>query len=228
MEENERRALLSCGLFSGIASREAEALLKCLGGETVCYERGAVLWSAGEPVRACAVVLSGAVRAETLRADGTRTLVARHGAGGLVGDILMATPESVSPVYVLAAEQTRVLLLPFSAVMGACPRCCPAHQRLRENLVQEIARKYWAQRRHLGYLTAPSLRSRLAAFLLDRAEGSAFRLELSREEMADYLCVNRSALCRELGRMKRDRLIDYHRDVFRILEREALTRLAQA
>lgn len=222
MEEKERSALLSCGLFSGIGAAQAEALLKCLGGETVHCEKNAVLWSAGQRVSRCAVVLSGMVRAETVRTDGTRTLVACHSAGGLVGDILMASPESVSPVYVIAAEPSEILLIPFSAMMGGCPKCCPAHERLRENLVQEIARKYWAQRRRLGYLAVGSLRGRIAAFLLDRSSGGAFSLGMSREDMADYLCVNRSALSRELSRMKRDGLIDCYRDTFRILKREGL------
>lgn len=224
MEENERAALLRCGLFAGMDGSQAEALLACLGGQRMDYEKNAVLWRAGELVRACAVVLAGSVRAEAVRADGARTLVARHGPGGLVGDILMATPEGVSPVYVIAAEPVRVLLLPYSAVMGGCAKCCPAHARLRENLVQEIARKYWAQRTRIGYLAIGSLRRRIAAFLLDQWPGGSFCLGLSREDMADYLCVNRSALSRELGRMRRDGLIDYYKDTFRVLDEAALRR----
>ena len=227
MEEKERSALLACGLFSGIGADRVEALLKCLGGETVHCEKNAVLWSAGQQVSRCAIVLSGMVRAEAVRTDGTRTLVACHGAGGLVGDILMSTPESVSPVYVIAAEPSEILLIPFPAIMGGCQKCCPAHEKLRGNLVQEIARKYWAQRRRLGYLAIGSLRGRIAAFLLDRASGSVFSLGMSREDMADYLCVNRSALSRELSRMKRDGLIDCCRDTFRILEKENLERAAE-
>lgn len=224
MEERERAALLRCGLFAGMDGAQAEALLACLGGQRMDYEKNAVLWRAGQQVRACAVVLAGSVRAEAVQADGARTLVARHGPGGLVGDILMATPEGVSPVYVIAAEPVRVLLLPYSAVMGGCAKCCPAHARLRENLVQEIARKYWAQRTRIGYLAIGSLRRRIAAFLLDRWPGGSFCLGLSREDMADYLCVNRSALSRELGRMRRDGLIDYYKDTFRILDEAALRR----
>lgn len=226
MKEKERSALLCCGLFSGIGADRAEALLECLGGEIVHCEKNTVLWSAGQQVSRCAVVLSGMVRAEAVRADGTRTLAACHGTGGLVGDILMSTPECASPVYVIAAEPSEILLIPFSAVMGGCPKCCPEHEKLRENLVQEIARKYWAQRRRLGYLAIGSLRGRIAAFLLDRAPGSTFSLGMSREDMADYLCVNRSALSRELSRMKRDGLIDCCRDTFRILKKEELERAA--
>ena len=111
--------------------------------------------------------------------------------------------------------------------MGGCGECCSAHSRLRENLIGQIAQKYWAQRRRLGYLSVSSLRGRIAMYLLDCSGGAAtFCLGLSRENMADYLCVNRSALSRELGRMKRDGLIDFYRDTFRILDAEQLARLS--
>ena len=221
-------ALDSCALFAGIGGQEREHLLTCLEAEELCYEKGAVIFHLGQPVPACALVLSGMVRAETVNAQGDHTLMALHGPGALVGDVLMATPGGTCPVYVIAAEQTVVLQLPFRRIMDGCRECCPAHTRLRENLIGEIARKYWAQRRRLAYLGTPSLRSRIAMYLLDRGEGTAtFSLGISRENMADYLCVNRSALSRELARMKAEGLIDYYRDTFRLLNPEALARWAQ-
>lgn len=228
MTDQETKILGSCGLFSGIDQPGLERLLGCLGAETVHYDKNAILFRAGQQVYACALVLSGAVRAEAVNAAGAHTLMAWHGPGALVGDVLMSTPGGVSPVYVIAAEATTVLLLPFRQIMGGCGACCPAHSRLRENLIGEIAQKYWAQRRRLGYLSVGSLRGRIAMYLLDRAEDAfTFSLGLSRENMADYLCVNRSALSRELGRMKQEGLIDYYRDTFRLLDREALAHWAQ-
>lgn len=228
MNKREWKILDSCGLFSGIDQPGLERLLVCLEAETAHYEKNAILFRAGQPVHACALVLSGALRAEAVNAAGEHTLMAWHGPGALVGDVLMSTPGSVSPVYVIAAEAATVLFLPFSQMMGGCPECCPSHQRLRENLIGEIAQKYWAQRRRLGYLSVNSLRGRIAMYLLDRSGGEAtFSLGLSRENMADYLCVNRSALSRELARMKQEGLIDYYRDTFRLLDLDALARWGQ-
>lgn len=228
MTEKEMEILRSCGLFAGISQPELERLLGCLGADTGYFEKNAILYHQGQAVTSCAVILSGAVRAEAVNAAGQHTLIACHGSGVLVGDVLMSTPGGVSPVYVIAAEPTRLLQLPFRKIMDGCGQCCPAHARLRENLIGQIAQKYWAQRRRLGYLSVSSLRGRIARFLLDRTQGaSTFSLGLSRENMADYLCVNRSALSRELGRMKQEGLLDYCRDTFRILDREALARWGQ-
>lgn len=228
MNETEWRLLSSSGLFSGIREEELRKLLHCLGAERRYFEKNELLYHMGQPVTSCALLLSGSVRAESVNASGVHTLIALHRAGALVGDVLMATPGSVSPVYVLAAEATTVLFLPFSQIMGGCRECCPAHSQLRENLIGEIAQKYWAQRRRLGYLSVNSLRGRIAMYLLDRSGGEAtFSLGLSRENMADYLCVNRSALSRELSRMKQEGLIDYYQDTFRLLDMGALARWGQ-
>lgn len=226
MNQTEEKVLLSCGLFQGIAN--PAGLLGCLHGETVFYGKNEIIWHIGDPIHACAVILSGAVRAESVNASGAHTLMAYHRPGALVGDILMATPGGKSPVYVTAAENTTVVFLPFERMMGGCEKCCPAHVRLRENLISEIAQKYWMQRRRMGYLSCNSLRGRIAAYLLDRsrdADSGTFSLGGTREDMADYLCVNRSAMSRELGRMKAEGLLDYYRDSFRLLQPEALQHL---
>lgn len=215
MTEYEKTSLLNCGLFGSI--EEPERLLDCLHGEEARYEKNEIIWQMGDSVRACAVILSGAVRAETVNAAGEHDLMAYHGPGALVGDVLMATPGGVSPVYLIAAEPVTVLFLPFERIMGGCARCCPAHLRLRENLISEIAQKFWQQRRRIAYLSTGSLRARIAMYLLDRG-GETFSLTGTREDLAAYLCVNRSALSRELSRMKADGLIDFYRSSFRILD----------
>lgn len=225
MTEREKAALFGCGLFLGIPAEEKERLIDCLHGEEAQFAKNEIIWNIGDPISACAVILSGAVRAESVNAAGEHTLMACHRSGALVGDILMATPGGKSPVYVIASEPTTVLFLPFREIMGGCSRCCSCHVRLRENLISEIAQKFWAQRRRVNYLSVPGLRGRIAMYLLDKrqAAGSAtFSLGGTREDLADFLCVNRSALSRELGRMKREGLLDYYRDTFRLLAADKL------
>lgn len=225
MTAEEKNVLHACGLFQGIAPEEAEQLLTCLHAEEAVFEKNEIIFHMGQPIQSCILILSGAVRAETVNAAGEHSLMAYHGAGALVGDVLMATPGGVSPVYVIAAERVKLVYLPFRRIMGSCPKCCPAHTRLRENLISEIAQKFWAQRRLTRYLTAKSLRGRIAMYLLDQ-EGSTFSLGGTREDLADRLCVNRSALSRELGRMKAEGLVDFYRDTFRILDAEKLRQYA--
>lgn len=219
MNSQENTALTTCGLFRGIPEPEILRLLRCLCVEETKLEKGEILWHAGDSVHACALILSGALRAEAINDAGEKTVVAYHAPGALVGDVLMSTPGSISPVFVIAAERTTLLHLPYRSIMGGCSCCCPRHTRLRENLLSEIAGKYWEQRRRAAYLSAPSLRRRITMYLSDRAAfcGSReFTLEGTREDLADLLGVNRTALCRELSRMKREGLLDFHLRTFHL------------
>ena len=95
MIEKERNILGSCGLFSGIDQPGLERLLGCLGAETAHYEKNAILFRAGQPVHACALVLSGAVRAEAVNAAGEHTLMGQPGLCDCGG----SSHSAVSPLF---------------------------------------------------------------------------------------------------------------------------------
>lgn len=226
MNQHQREVLYASGLFAGIEPEQVEAILPCLSARQERYGKNTVVWNIGDEIRACALVLSGCLRAESVTISGEHQLMATHGPGALVGDVLMATPGSKSPVYVVASEDSLLLFLPFQRIIGGCHECCKWHTRLRENLVSEIAVKFWAQRQRTTYLSAKSLRQRIAMRLYDeyRRTGSlTFSLGGTREDLADFLGANRSALSREISRMKEDGILDYYKDTFRILSLEKLS-----
>lgn len=219
----DHRILRGTKLFAGLEEEEIRKLTDCLG----CYHRrceaGQRIWMMGDRVSAAGIVLQGAVVAETLAADGRRALAARHEAGSIFGDILM-TEGGVSPVDIVAAEKdTELLFVPFERLMSGCGKGCSCHDRLRLNLLQEIADKYWQLRRHIRCLRTPGLRDRLLVYLgqcAAQAGRDTFRVPLDRQAMADHLAVNRSAMCRELSRMKAEGLVDYYKQSFRLLKKE--------
>lgn len=205
-------------LFSGIEAEELRHLLTCLGGFVRRYGRGEFLWHAGDTVLQAGIVLQGAVDAVQYREDGAMQLVARHTAGGVFGEMLMAAGEA-SPVSVLSPEGAEVLFLPLERIMEGCERHCEGHARLRMNLLRESAQKFWQMRHRVTYLSEPSLRRRVLLYLQDcrsRQGSDCFRLSLSREEMAAYLAVNRSALSRELSRLQQEGFIEFYRNSFRL------------
>ena len=112
-----------------------------------------------------------------------------------------------------------MLILPLERIMAGCERHCEGHARLRMNLLRESAQKFWQMRHRVTYLSEPSLRRRVLLYLQDcrsRQGSDCFRLSLSREEMAAYLAVNRSALSRELSRLQQEGLIEFYRNSFRL------------
>ena len=196
-------------LFAGITPEEILLLCRTFGCYTRRYGAGELLWLRGDRVSAAGIVLSGCVQAERNGPDGTQHIVARHEAGALFGDVLMSSQMQRSPVDITACEETTVLFLPLADIMRDFGGRSAVVQ-FRLNLLGEISDKYWALYRRIGYLSEPTLRGRLMRYLgslRDEQGSDTVRLPLTRETMAAELYVNRSAMCRELGRMQREGLI---------------------
>ena len=211
--------LQSSSLFRHMTEEEIRKIVTCFGANVRRYGKGAFLWQQGEQVCHAGIVLRGAVEAVQYRADGSVHLMARQTAGGVFGDLLMATGRP-SPVSLQATEETEVLFLPVNDILGGCAACCPCHTQLRHNLLAEASEKFWQLRARLMYLAEPSLRTRLLLYLQDtqRAAGTAtFTIPYNRQQLADFLAVNRSALSRELSRLQAEGVIEYYRNSFRIL-----------
>lgn len=231
MDEETLDLLARVALFDGLERAEIRALCAALGCRRAAYPRGSVLIKRGEHAEQAGVVLCGAVRAERNGADGALRVVAQHGAGALFGDMLAASRGRHSPVDVVAAEDTEVLYLPLRALMrgGAAEQRAP-WERVRLNLLGELAEKYWALNERAAMLCAPTLRAKLARRLLAerRAVGrDAFALPGTRETLAAELGANRSALSRVLGEMAREGILRARRDHFVLLDVPALERLAE-
>ena len=209
--ENYLLILEKLPLFMGIEPSQIVPLCRTFGCYTRRYGAGELLWLRGDRVSAAGIVLSGCVQAERNGPDGSQYIVARHGAGALFGDVLMSSQMQRSPVDIAACEETTVLFLPLADIMRDIGgRSASAQTQFRLNLLGEISDKYWALYRRIGYLSEPTLRGRLMRYLevlRDEQGSDTVLLPPTRETMAAELYVNRSAMCRELGRMQRDGLI---------------------
>ena len=203
--------LRQTALFQGMEDGDIRRLLDCLHCPVRRYGRGEFLWHAGDAVSMAGIVQYGE--------DGAAALTARQEKGGVFGDLLMAAGQ-VSPLSLVASSNgAEVLFLPLDGILSDCGRGCACHVALRRNLLAETSRKFWQLRRRLAYLTEPQLRRRILLFLRDCREEAGrdyFRLPYSRQEMAEVLGVNRSALSRELGRMQWEGLLEFYRSSFRL------------
>jgi CRP-like cAMP-binding protein len=197
-------------LFSGLSDKEIIGLMECLRCPHINYPHGGLVWRTGDKISRAGIVLCGSIQAETVTESGDLRIVASHGPGEIFGDVLMSAGESASPVDIVAARQTEILFIPIKGIMQSCFKCCPCHEKLRLNLLDEVARKYWDLNRRLKYLSETKLRRRIMLYLSDCAAdagANAFDVPFSRDKLAAYLCVNRSALSRELSRMRDGGLI---------------------
>ncbi len=211
---------LECSLFAGIAPEDRLAMLGCTGYHTGVYRKGDIIAFEGENIRHIGVVISGAV--DMVKEDiwGNKTMLVRSRKNDVFGETFACGSDNLSVVTFQVSEDAQILFMPFERVMRNCTMACQFHLQLIENMVRVIADKNRNLMRKVEAVSKRSIREKVLAYLSAQAQTQAsryFEIPLGRVELAEYLCVGRSALTRELVKMKEDGLIDYDRNCFRML-----------
>lgn len=211
---------LAPALFQGIRQEDMGAMLHCTGYHMGTYRKGQVIALESEHIKHVGIVASGAV--DMIKEDlwGNKTLLMRLRKSEMFGETFACSEDTRSVVTFTAAEDTQVLFIPFYKIMHTCSMACEFHQRLVENMVRIIAAKNRELLRKVEIISKKTLREKILTYLSAQAQlhGSRyFEIPLGRLELAEYLCADRSALTRELSGMKNDGLIDYDKNLFKIL-----------
>ena len=217
--ENYFTILKDSSLFAGISEPELEEMLHCLQARKASFEKGEYLLRAGERVEALGVLLSG--EALIIHEDfwGSRNLMASLGPGDCFAETFACAPETVPTVSVAAETAVEVLFLNVKRVLQVCPESCAHHNRVIRNLLMDLAAKNVAFSQKLTHLGQRSTRAKLLSYLSAESQrrGSVeFDIPFSRQQLADYLFVERSGLSAELCRMRDEGLIEFHRNHFRL------------
>ena len=207
-------------LFDGIERGNMDAMLGCTGYHIGIYQKGQIIILEEEHIHHVGIVLSGAV--DMIKEDvwGNKTILTRMGKNELFGETFACGDDNRSAVTFVAPEDTQVLFLPFHRMMHTCTNACAFHQKLVENMVRIIANKNRDLMRKVEIISKKTLREKILTYLSiqSQAQNSRyFSIPLSRQELAAYLSADRTALARELGNMKADGLIDFDKNMFRIL-----------
>lgn len=207
-------------LFDGIGPQERKAMLGCIGYHVGRYKKGEIVAFEAENIRHIGIVLSGAV--DMIKEDlwGNKTMLVRTRKDELFGETFACGSDNLSVVTFLVSEEAEILFLPFNRVMHSCTMACRFHHQLIENMVHIIADKNRDLMRKVEVVSKRTIREKILAYLSIQAQTQAsryFEIPFGRVELAEYLCVDRSALTRELVKMKEEGLIDYDKNCFRIL-----------
>lgn len=204
-------------LFRGIVPEELNTLLVCLGAYERSYAKGETLVREGDDVTDIGVLLQGYARSVRVLKSGAAETDTLLTPGSLIGVLLAASRTRRSPVTVTATGAAKVLYLPFERVVSHCERDCDKHRRLLRNVLDGIADTALAMHDRADCLTRRSVRDKVMLYLtrLGQEQGCThINIPLDRQGLADYLCVDRTALSRELSAMRRDGLIAFERNRF--------------
>lgn len=223
-------ALANSRLFQGIGAQERQDMLRCLSPIEKRYEKGEYVFRNGQQISTVGLVLEGSVHVQKEDYWGNRSILTEVSQGQAFGEAYAcqfqkapdASPEQQPgiPVSVVAAQQATVLFLEVSRVLSLCPSACPFHARLVRNLVGILAERSLALTEKIQHLSQRRLREKLLSYLSDAAlgqKGGEFTIPFNRQELADYLSVDRSALSSELCRLRREGVLECCKNRFRFL-----------
>lgn len=206
-------------LFRGIAASDLQSLLSCLNPVYREYAKGALVFQRGEDISALGMVLSGHVHVMEDDFWGNRSILADIGPGDLFGEVYACLPGERLRVSVLAAEKSTALFLDVPRILTTCPSACVFHTRLMRNLLTETARKNLMLTRKLSHMIKRTTRDKLLSYLSSQslAQGSEiFDIPFNRQQLADYLCVDRSAMSGELARLRSEGLLTFEKNHFHL------------
>ncbi|NLJ97170.1 MAG: Crp/Fnr family transcriptional regulator [Clostridiales bacterium] len=217
--------LKKCVLFRGIEESKYKHLLGCLGGKIRSYNEDEYIFFAGDEINHVGVVLSGRIEVLKENLAGNKHIIAVLDPSDMFGEGIVCTSSRLSPVTTKTMEDTEVLLIPYERIIRSCGEGCSYHIGLIQNMMVILGEKNVTLNWKLDLLTLKGMREKLANYLLKASieNGSnTFMIPLNRTELADFLNVSRTSMCRELTRMKDDGLIDLYGRSFKILDQKGL------
>lgn len=207
-------------LFSGIGEEETEAMLNCLQARLHSYKKGEFVLRQGERLDKIMVLAEGKLHIQRDDHWGNRSIINMISPSEMFGEAF-AAPESGAILNdVLAVEDSVVLLFDVNRIITVCPSACRYHSKVVQNLFCAISEKNRKLVQKLGYMSERTTRGKLIAYLSDEAKrhnSSEFTIPFNRQQLADYLSVDRSAMSAELCRMRDEGLLKFQKNRFVLL-----------
>lgn len=207
-------------LFQGLSETEVTSILQCQSPHYRQYAKHDYLLHTGERAHSIGIVLEGSVTILNEDLWGNRNILTKLGPGQLFAEVYACTQDQPMGVSVMTDEGATVLFLNARRILTICPSGCTFHALLIRNLVSALAQKNLKLNAKLSYLTQRTTRDKLLSYLSEEylTQGSStFEIPYDRQQLADYLSVNRSALSKELGMLKEEGLIQFQKNKFTLL-----------
>ncbi|MFV0465632.1 MAG: Crp/Fnr family transcriptional regulator [Lachnospiraceae bacterium] len=207
-------------LFSGIDRADFDSLLSCLGNGTSEYEKGSMVLYGDGRIDQLGIILKGQLQIIQDDFFGNRSIMTQLGPGNLFGESFAFSGLKMNGIYVEAATDCKILFMSTSRFITPCGAACGFHSRLIFNMLTMTSGKNVLLTEKISLLSKRSTRDKVLSYLSissRKAGSNEVTIPFNRQEFADYLCVERSALSAELSRLKKEGLIDFHKNQFQIL-----------
>lgn len=207
-------------LFSGVSKEDVESMLGCLNAKLYDYKKGDYVFRQGEHLSNITILVKGSLHIQKDDYWGNRAIVNRVAIGEMFGEAYIA-PESGHLLNdVVAVEDSSVIFFDVKRIIMVCSSACRFHTMVVQNLFFSISEKNRKLIQKLGYISSRSTREKLMAYLSEESKklnSSIFTIPFNRQQLADFLSVDRSAMSNELCKMRNEGLIRFEKNYFELL-----------
>lgn len=207
-------------LFSGISEEDIESMLSCLDASVREFKKGEYVFRGGEHIGQITVLLSGELHIQKDDYWGNRDIVNRISVGEMFGEAYIAPESGALLNDVVALEDSTVIFFNVKRITTVCSASCRFHSMVVQNLFYALSEKNRVLVQKLGHISKRSTREKLMSYLSEQAErqnSASFSIPFNRQQLADFLSVDRSAMSNELCKMRDDGLIEFEKNQFRLL-----------
>ncbi|MCX7781494.1 MAG: Crp/Fnr family transcriptional regulator [Negativicutes bacterium] len=228
MNNTMTKALAASPLFAGIAPDTLAVMFDCLQPKMSVHPKNSYITIEGEPFVGLGILLTGEAAVIKENVAGARVVMTILQAGDMFGEMIAFSSRNSWPASVCAQTECSVVFLPPQKITGTCAHACNGHQQMVRNMLLIVSEKALMLNRKVEYLTIKSMRAKIATYLLEQYKlmgKKTFVMSLKRNDLADFLNVSRTALSREMGRMRDEGLIDFYRSSVKIKDIEKLKKV---
>ena len=218
--KNDLEILKTVPLFHGIEETDLPSLLSCLTAKRSHFWKNQFVFMRGENTSQFGIVLSGQVQVYQEDYFGNKSIFANLSAGNLFGESFACAETKTLPVSVFTLTESDLLFVDCRRLAAPCAKACAFHSRLIHNMLHILAVKNIALTQKIEFTSKRSTREKLLAYLsfeAQNAQSNRFFIPFNRQELADYLFVERSAMSAELSKLRDDGLLQFHKNEFELL-----------
>jgi len=207
-------------MFAGVVEDEIASMLSCLGARLFTYKKGDYVLRQGEHISDITVLVEGSLHIQKDDYWGNRSILGQVAAGEMFGEAYVAPESGALLNDVVAMEDSAVIFFDIKRIITTCPSDCRFHAMVVQNMFFAISEKNRKLVQKLGHMSKRSTREKLISYLSEEAKrqnSSTFTIPFNRQQLADFLSVDRSAMSNELCKMRDDGLLEFDRNAFRLL-----------
>ncbi len=206
-------------LFSGVGDADILSMLNCLNATVRVYSKGEYAFRQGEYIRNLMILAEGRLHIQKEDYWGNLNILNEIRPGEMFGEAYIVPDSGPLMNDVIAIDESVVLFFDMERILTVCPSACPFHTRLVKNIFYTISDKNKSLVQKLSYMSERSTREKLLSYLSDEAKrqnSSSFSIPFNRQQLADYLSVDRSAMSNELCKLRDEGMLDFHKSEFKL------------